>query len=153
MLFEVIMVDVERAIKARSALHKTIGNLYVEVEKIVGATTGDADISPLISLRDTIIEKHNKVTVFDQQIIDSKLDNDGDVETEESNTTTYTVNFRKQMNIIEKFLRSTDTTSSETVTANRPASSIGENKFKLPKLDIESFNKVANLLGQFFLCN
>ena len=133
------MVDVERAIKARSALHKSINKLFGDVHNIVGATTGDADIELLISLRDTIIEKHNKVTVFDQQIFDSKLDNDGDVEAEETSTTNFTIEFRKQMNIIEKFLRPTDT-NSVTVTANRPASSIGENKFKLPKLDIETFN-------------
>lgn len=78
------MVDVERALKARSALHKSIGILFGEVNNMVGATTGDADIELLISLRDTIIEKHNKVTVFDQQIINSKLDNDGDVEAEET---------------------------------------------------------------------
>lgn len=55
------------------------------------------------------------------------------------------------MNIIENFFRPTDT-SSVTVTANRPASLLGENKFKLPKLDIETFYTKWQTFWDNFSC-
>ena len=124
------MSAVEKRKKARATRGKTVQKYFSNASELIDAK---ADISEIIAIRDTIVEKYNQIKQMDEDIFNKMLEaDDENLDAEEETATNFTKEFKHRIHIITTYISST--TDESILAAPSTTSSSSSNNVRLQKL-------------------
>lgn len=135
------MSNLERKRKPRATRRRTLGNNFVKINKYI---EDKEEISKVVAIRDTVIEKFNQVKVLDEEIFNLLLEADDEsLDAEEEGADSFAQNVKFNLNIPNNYINTKE--ESLSVASSRSTSNV-----KLPKCPLQIFDGEAKN-WQFFI--